>query len=639
MSDYSRSRSRSARKPARRQPSRLSGSESPPPRDSKKSRRSPRRSRDRKEVSEEPTTKEEIRLTDNDAAFVLGKNGKTKVKIGKASGIKSITLDDLTLRATGPKTAVKRAIKYARFLMAQRAGPVVVNKKEHDEGDLTLLDVPNAAIGFVTGKGGNFLRAIEDEWNVLMFFAEYEGRTGMQNSIETLAIFGADRRNRRGAELKVLSAIESKVPNWFEDHKEDILGRDVDGEDWRSGVMPFSDDSQLSFALGKNGATRRKLERASGCLLQYIGNIAIFTGDRVQRRTLRQYMKWLFAQLDGPVDVPDAADRDDCTMLKIPQDCVGYITGARRAALSTIEMDFGCLMFFTGSKNDKAEFEWLAIFGGESERKGAELKVKSSVESKSKGYYSSDLKQNKKDWDKPGFSTDIMYMADDDIGYCLGKGGSTRVKLANASGCHLQYIGQHALIAGSLERRRNCRDYIKWLLEQRDSKNGKMDVDASGRDDINEFTVPHECIGWVTGKQGTELRKVEEQTKTFCFLARDPKRDGKERLLICGLQEGSRNEIVGRMGAQKLVEDLVREKQTMDYRESRRGGRDRRDSRAPRGRRDSRGGGRREERGRSRDAPRYEERGRGRRDSGPAERKRESRGRERYGGDRGRGRY
>ena len=44
-------------------------------------------------------------------------------------------------------------------------------------------------------------------------------------------------------------------------------------------------------------------------------------------------MKWLFKQLDGPVQV-DTRDRDDVIVVEVPQDTVGYITGARRAALS-----------------------------------------------------------------------------------------------------------------------------------------------------------------------------------------------------------------------------------------------------------------------------------------------------------------
>jgi len=105
-------------------------------------------------------------------------------------------------------------------------------------------------------------------------------------------------------------------------------------------VLEFKED-ELSFALGKNGGTRRKLERASGCLVQYIGHLALFSGWTEQRSKVKEYLKFLFDQLEGPVDVPDAAKRGDCTVLEIPQDCVGYITGNKRAALSSIEQDFG----------------------------------------------------------------------------------------------------------------------------------------------------------------------------------------------------------------------------------------------------------------------------------------------------------
>ena len=57
--------------------------------------------------------------------------------------------------------------------MAQRVGPVKLEDDDHDN-DRTLVDVPQHAIGFVTGKNGNFLRTIEEEWCVIMFFVEFE---------------------------------------------------------------------------------------------------------------------------------------------------------------------------------------------------------------------------------------------------------------------------------------------------------------------------------------------------------------------------------------------------------------------------------------------------------------------------------
>lgn len=42
-----------------------------------------------------------------------------------------------------------------------------------DDDDLTVLKVPREAAGFVTGAGGSFLRAVEEEWSTIMFFADF----------------------------------------------------------------------------------------------------------------------------------------------------------------------------------------------------------------------------------------------------------------------------------------------------------------------------------------------------------------------------------------------------------------------------------------------------------------------------------
>merc|ERR1719506_1721455 len=101
---------------------------------------------------------------------------------------------------------------YCTYVMKQRSGPVSVSEQDGD--DLTSLLVPQEAVGFVTGRQGNFLRSIEDEWCVLMLFAEFDKDRGREKDMERLCIFGK-RRARRGAELKVLSAIESKVDGHY----------------------------------------------------------------------------------------------------------------------------------------------------------------------------------------------------------------------------------------------------------------------------------------------------------------------------------------------------------------------------------------------------------------------------------------
>ena len=59
--------------------------------------------------------------------------------------------------------------------MAQRVGPVTIDDNTGDD-DLTVIQVPSEAVGFVTGSQGNFLRQVEEEWGTLMFFADFRGR-------------------------------------------------------------------------------------------------------------------------------------------------------------------------------------------------------------------------------------------------------------------------------------------------------------------------------------------------------------------------------------------------------------------------------------------------------------------------------
>merc|ERR1719215_2457511 len=96
---------------------------------------------------------------------------------------------------------------------------------------------------------------------------EDKGR-GRAASAEKLAIFGPER-GRRGSELKVMSGIETKSPGFFTRGLREKTSRkpglDMDR-------LVFHDD-EVSYALGKEGATRKKLEQTSGAILQYVGHV------------------------------------------------------------------------------------------------------------------------------------------------------------------------------------------------------------------------------------------------------------------------------------------------------------------------------------------------------------------------------
>mmetsp|Transcript_43786 Transcript_43786/g.79143 ORF Transcript_43786/g.79143 Transcript_43786/m.79143 type:complete len:644 (-) Transcript_43786:152-2083(-) len=535
-----------------------------------------------------------IKITDDDAAFILGKGGKTKEKIARVAQAEIELFErDLVLEIRGTKLQRKRAKKYCEGVMAQRTGPVNVTD-DYDDGDLTMLSVPQEAVGFVTGRAGNFLRTIEEEWTTLMFFCEVDAsreNRGRGKEFEKLAIFGSVR-NRRGAELKVLSAVETKVPGYLEKIRDSVVQRDKGlGEDgtWGTDTMTFQDD-ELSYALGKQGGTRKKLERASGAVVQYVGQVAFFSGEKAVRKRAKEYMKWLFDQLEGPVYVDGWEERSDITVVDVPSDCIGYVTGGRRAALGNMEEEWGALMFFMNKgdgEGGKAKgrgsdsSEQLAIFGSERARRGAELKVMSAVETKSPGTFTRNVREKLSS--EEGFATDRIIFKDDELSYALGKEGSTRKKLEIASGAVCQYVGHVAFIAGELKDRKRCKQFIDWLLAQR---RGSVTVaDVQDRDDCTEMHIPESCKGWVTGNRGSELRRVEMQSKTFIFMALDG--SGEERLLIFCANPGSKSAEGGRMHAERLINDMVQDKLRDNSR-----GRSRSNSRG-RSRSDSRRGGNR----------------------------------------------
>jgi len=557
-----------------------------------------------------------LKISNDDAAFILGKSGRTKEKIARVSGAElDLFEQSLTLEIRGSDAERRRAKKYVECVMAQRVGPVTIDDDSEDD-DLTVIQVPTEAVGFVTGSQGNFLRQVEEEWGTLMFFADFRGRgSGREGQTEKLAIFGP-RRGRRGAQLKVMAAVETKVPNYFTGDSN--MDEDDDLDEWGTKTLVLKPD-ELSYALGKKGMTRKKLAKSSGCIVEYVGYTVFMSGTREERTRAKEYLDWLFDQLKGPVYVDGWEERDDCTCVDVPQDCVGYVTGARRATLGKIEEEWGTLMFFMSTnmrarereqqgRRDFDGSEKLAIFGSRRGRRGAELKVMSAVETKRPGYFTREIQKHTSEAE--GFASDTYPMDESELSYALGKDGTTRRKLARASGCIMEYVGQVAFICGTMEERVRARTYLKWLLKQR---HGSVYVDdLKDRDDVTVVPVPRDAIGYVTGNRGQSLRMVEEESGTFCFV--EGGRGESEQLLIFGSVRADREV------AERLINNLVNEKMREDNDRRRYDDRDY-----------GRGGDRYDDRRRDDSRDRYGDRGdRRREDSRDRDYRRRSPSRDRY---------
>eukprot|EP00933_Yihiella_yeosuensis_P015131 TRINITY_DN13306_c1_g4_i1.p1 TRINITY_DN13306_c1_g4~~TRINITY_DN13306_c1_g4_i1.p1 ORF type:complete len:681 (+),score=118.37 TRINITY_DN13306_c1_g4_i1:112-2154(+) len=551
-------------------------------RSSSRRRRTDSREKDAKPQRDPDWSVDTMKLTSQDAAaLTFGAGGRTTERIARVSEAEVELLDNqLVLEIKGNSVQRRRAKKYAGIIMKQRMGPGIITD-DFDDGDLTVFNIPADVVGYVQGQGGSVLKSIEEEWGTLMVFIDTD-----LSKAQRLAIFGSIR-GRRGSELKVVSAVETKMPGFFLSVRDEVINRDKKKDPtgtWGTDVMLFKDEAEISYALGKQGATRRKIERSSGGIVQYVGMAAIVSGTKSERCRVREYMKWLFQQLEGPVHVEEAESRDDCTVVDIPSDCIGYITGNRRSTLSAMEEEWGTLMFFMDDEgpSGRGRSERLVIFGTPRARRGSELKVMSGIETKSSGFFTRGVRD--KTSDRPGFDTDRMSLRDDELSYALGKDGSTRRKLEIASGCILQYVGHIAYIAGTRKERKRCKDYVNFLLQQ---KRGNVTIsDLARRDDVTEVRIPDSCKGWVTGNRGSELRRMEQDTGTYMFMYGDPR--GEERLVIFGINKGTPSGNGGRLHAERLVNDMVNEKLRDDEFRRGRGRSDSRRRSPPRRRKDSR---------------------------------------------------
>mmetsp|Transcript_60734 Transcript_60734/g.153565 ORF Transcript_60734/g.153565 Transcript_60734/m.153565 type:complete len:698 (+) Transcript_60734:115-2208(+) len=531
------------------------------------------------EADAEPPDPDMITMTfvPEEAAFLQGNQGGAIKSVARASGARvKLRNHNRTLDIAGSPEARSLAWRYVKIILAQMQWPVRLGDTEID-GDCSMVSVPEVAIALLTGTRGVHLRRLEEEWGVILLFVEYHGQgvhpaTGgvCQDSStgrsETLAIFGP-KRGRRGAQLAAMNAIESELPGFFSDgvRVDDELYEDFDGgsEDWGTSTMQIK-ESVVPYAWGKNGSTRKKLMRASGCIMQLLGNIVIMSGTAQERSRAQEYVTMLLETLEGPVYVDSPEARADVTIVHVPGPVVGFVTGVRRESLGRHEEEWGVLMVFLGHHGQRGcpppdSVVDLLIFGcDERSRKGAEINILCAIEFKSAGFCSAWLSE--KTSDEEGFDEERRLMTQVQVSYVLGSKGAIRKQLAVASGAILQFVGTVCCIAGTGPERQRCKRYIGWLLSKL-NRNGEASIDTRGRDDVTEIYfngVSNKGVGIVTGRGGKTLWGIAVGTGTWCIIAGD--HNAIERLCIFSYHKGSWNgDDGGRRRAERLFRDQLKE--------------------------------------------------------------------------------
>eukprot|EP00041_Stephanoeca_diplocostata_P027065 m.739259 g.739259 ORF g.739259 m.739259 type:complete len:667 (+) comp23106_c0_seq2:281-2281(+) len=381
------------------------------------------------QLSDDDVAIETVDLSAKDIGFLLGKGGHTKRKLERISsarfefGNKSDHGQDGILRIIGNAEQRWCALEFVGWTCNMRTGDVMVDLRQHKHHCIAV-EVPRECVGFVTGKRGASLREVEEEWGTFLFFAvDVHDSVYEDGSTKTkLLIFGRDRWGRRGSQLKVMAAIEMKLPGSYVQHDEheqlkpSFLFQDDDENDDGSlfasekqdivvdghaatpaaknhdrhdvgercteqshgiataqrdagSVRGTNDDEvfgtltralsdrEYSYALGKQGSTKRKLAMASDCIIEYIGRLAFFCGTRAGRERALHYTNLLLSQRGDahhgvaadaatPINIEvDVDTRSDVTVCLVPKDYIGFVRGTRGGSLREIEQESRTLCF------------------------------------------------------------------------------------------------------------------------------------------------------------------------------------------------------------------------------------------------------------------------------------------------------
>lgn len=323
-------------------------------------------------------------------------------------------------------------------------------------------------------------------------------------------------------------------------------------------------DKEVAYVFGRMGTTKDKLARVSGAHIDLHGQDLVIQGDERSVDRAEKYIKILLDQRggsdnkrddnkhNGDVYIDPEDHLDDLTFVSVPGHCKGFVTGRNGQTLRQIERECATLMTFC--KNEQDGEEPLAIFGTRRGRLAAQLKVMSIVEAKADGWYIKDnmpptITLSQPDIDEGGdWGISSFKLQDRELGYALGQRGATRQKLQIASNCIIQYVGHWALFAGTHVEQMRGKDYLTWLINQRQRD---FSVDISSREDVKVIYVPEKCVGYVTGKKAQTLRNLEEKSGTFCFFDKRKSGRPKEKMLIFSHSEKHRDH------AQEEVEMIV----------------------------------------------------------------------------------
>ena len=486
-----------------------------------------------------PVAEEEISLA-------TGRQGANRKRIASVSGC-ALEYIGSSAFVYGELETRQMARNFVTIFLERGRGSFTASKWKRAVG-VTTIDIGFDQVGTVTGKAGQGIQLVEETANVICFL---EGSKMSRVS---------STENVRKPSTHVLLPPAMRLPT---DSSDCVLSvKHSSSSDQRASILILGTDANAQLAvkmiserLGAKPAPAprdnnisdiqslfHKLFRSRGNKISV--NSAPPPGNKLQTAIWDSMVTLMDGRKkkDWSESFSFSAPLADFTVMEVPSSF--SVSGNNLLALlKQIDEEYAVM---SGYVQHPSESSFVVIMGPLRPRRAAELKLMATIEAKEKGFYSRRIvRDTLRVCDQPWyvstaeFDTDSFPIPERELSFALGQKGSIRKKLAVASGCILEYVGDVAYFSGTLSERNRGRDYLRWVLDQ--LKGEVLVPDYQKRIDIAHIPLRNRQAGYVNGNKGRLLRAAEELTGCFCFVARSLQpSDSTKPLLICGTDESKK---------------------------------------------------------------------------------------------------
>jgi len=136
----------------------------------------------------------------------------------------------------------------------------------------------------------------------------------------------------------------------------------------------------VAYVLGRDGTTKRRLEKCSGCQLEVGSDTISVYGTPAERKLGMFFIEVTLQQRNKKMNLnfSELEDREDCEKLDVPKECVGFVLGNRGATLRGFE-DQSCAYMVFDNDTMREGKKRLYILGQRKNRAKARALVEEAV--------------------------------------------------------------------------------------------------------------------------------------------------------------------------------------------------------------------------------------------------------------------